>query len=295
MKYINSVEEIYKITDNLQKKYDFLNSEVIGKSLCERDIIGLNLGNNKNMVLLACAFHGMEWLTSLIILKFLDTLCSHIHNNNQICGINIFKSLEKRGLYIVPCVNPDGVEISLNGSKSAGKFKDTVEKASSGNTFNWQSNARGVDINHNFDADWVRLHTLEKLNNICGPSKTRYGGKYPESEPETRTIIELCRNNNFEYAAAFHSQGEEIYWKYGKEIPKNSEKLAHSFALSSGYTLSEPEGLALGGGFKDWFILELNKPAFTIEIGKGTNPLSILDINSVYNKILNMLYIMVLV
>lgn len=295
MYYLNSVEEIFKLAANLKRKYDFLNLEIIGKSLCEREIVGLQLGSRENMVLILCAFHAMEWLTSLVILKFLDTLCSYVNNQDFIYGIDVSKCMQKRGVYIVPCVNPDGVEISLKGSSAANQFQEIVDKASGGNTFNWQSNARGVDINHNFDADWSKLHTFEKLNNITGPSKTRYGGKFPESEPETKAITKLCRENNFDYAAAFHSQGEEIYWKYGSNLPKNSERLASIFALSSGYNLNEPKGLAQGGGFKDWFILELNKPAFTIEIGRGTNPLSLTELNSVYDKILNMLWTMVLV
>lgn len=295
MKYLDSVEEIFEIISNLQKKYDFIKSEVIGESLCGRKIKGLKIGNEENMVLFACTFHGMEWLTSLVVLKFLDTICSYAYNKECICGINVFNCLESRGLYVVPCVNPDGVEISLKGSDSAKGFKNIVDDVCGGKTFDWQSNARGVDINHNFDAGWARLHKLEKLNNISGPSKTRYGGKYPESEPETRAITKLCRNKNFEYAMAFHSQGEEIYWKYGDRIPKDAEKLARVFALASGYTLSEPIGLAQGGGFKDWFINEFNKPAFTVEIGKGKNPLSILEINNIYSKILNMMFTAILI
>lgn len=295
MKYLCSVEEIFESIRKLHQKYDFLQSEVVGKSLCKRKIWGLKLGNEEKMVLFACAFHGMEWLTSLVVLKFLDTLCGCIHNKECICGIDVFKALKGRGLYVVPCVNPDGVEISLRGSKTAKEFENGIEEVCSGKTFDWQANARGVDINHNFDAGWAELHKLEKLSNILGPAKTRYGGKYPESEPETRAITKLCRDKNFEYAMAFHSQGEEIYWKYGDKIPKNSEKLARAFALASGYTLSEPVGLAQGGGFKDWFITEFNKPAFTIEIGKGKNPLSVLELNNVYIKILNMLLMTTLV
>ncbi len=295
MEYLDSVYEIFENISKLQQKYCFLKSEVIGKSLCGRKIWGLKIGNEENMVLFACAFHGMEWLTALVILKFFDTLCGYIHNHEHVCGMDVLKIIKSRGLYIVPCVNPDGVEISLNGGKSAENFRSIVEDIAGDKTLDWQANARGVDINHNFDANWVKLHRLEKLNNISGPAKTRYGGKYPESEPETRTMTKLCRSKNFEYALAFHSQGEEIYWKYGNMIPKNSESLARAFALASGYTLSEPDGLASGGGFKDWFITEFNKPAFTIEIGKGKNPLSIFEINNVYNKILNMLLMAALI
>ena len=278
-----------KLIKNLLAKYNFLNHGVIGKSHCERNIEFLSLGNFENSILWACAFHGMEWLTSLVILKFLENICNRIKSKNKILGIDIEKNLENRGIVIIPCVNPDGVEISLTGYKSAKNFQNLVKKASNNRTFSWQANAAGVDINHNFDAGWNELKKLEKENNILEPSPTRFGGKKPESEPETRALVNFCQKNKFSYAIAFHSQGEEIYWKYGKSIPENSYKLAKIFSITSGYKLSSPEGLAVGGGFKDWFIKEFNKPAFTIEIGVGKNPLPISQLYPIYNKIYKML------
>lgn len=278
-----------KLIKNLLAKYNFLNHGVIGKSHCERNIEFLSLGNFENSILWACAFHGMEWLTSLVILKFLENICNRIKSKNKILGIDIEKNLKNRGLVIIPCVNPDGVEISLNGYKSANEFQNLVKKASNIHTFSWQANAVGVDINHNFNAGWNELKKLEKENNILEPSPTRFGGKKPESEPETRALVNFCQKNKFSYAIAFHSQGEEIYWKYGKNIPENSYKLAKIFSITSGYKLSSPEGLAVGGGFKDWFIKEFNKPAFTIEMGMGKNPLPISNLCPIYNKIYKML------
>lgn len=278
-----------KLIKNLLAKYNFLNHGVIGKSHCERNIEFLSLGNFENSILWACAFHGMEWLTSLVILKFLENICNRIKSKNKILGIDIEKNLKNRGLVIIPCVNPDGVEISLTGYKSAKNFQNLVKKASNNRTFSWQANAAGVDINHNFDAGWNELKKLEKENNILEPSPTRFGGKKPESEPETRALVNFCQKNKFSYAIAFHSQGEEIYWKYGKSIPENSYKLAKIFSITSGYKLSFPEGLAVGGGFKDWFITEFNRPAFTIEIGVGKNPLPISQLYPIYNKIYKML------
>lgn len=278
-----------KLIKNLLAKYNFLNHGVIGKSHCERNIEFLSLGNFENSILWACAFHGMEWLTSLVILKFLENICNRIKSKNKILGIDIEKNLKNRGLVIIPCVNPDGVEISLTGYKSAKNFQNLVKKASNNRTFSWQANAAGVDINHNFDAGWNELKKLETENKILEPSPTRFGGTKPESEPETRALVNFCKKNKFSYAIAFHSQGEEIYWKYGKNIPENSYKLAKIFSITSGYRLSSPEGLAVGGGFKDWFIKEFNKPAFTIEIGVGKNPLPISQLYPIYNKIYKML------
>lgn len=278
-----------KLIKNLLAKYNFLNHGVIGKSHCERNIEFLSLGNFENSILWACAFHGMEWLTSLVILKFLENICNRIKSKNKILGIDIEKNLKNRGLVIIPCVNPDGVEISLTGYKSAKNFQNLVKKASNNRTFSWQANAAGVDINHNFDAGWNELKKLETENKILEPSPTRFGGTKPESEPETRALVNFCKKNKFSYAIAFHSQGEEIYWKYGKSIPENSYKLAKIFSITSGYKLSSPEGLAVGGGFKDWFIKEFNKPAFTIEMGMGKNPLPISNLCPIYNKIYKML------
>ncbi len=279
----------------LINKYNFLKVEYLGKSWCERDIIGLKTGNSKEMVLLVGAFHGMEWMTSLLLFKFLEDVCNVVKANKLICGVNISEKIKNRGIFVIPCINPDGVEIFLKGSSAAYEYKKVVEKSYGKKNHKWQSNARGVDLNHNFKSGWEELKKLEIKNNIVAPSWTRYGGEFPESERETQAITRLCRNSNFKRAFAFHSQGEEIYWDYNNQKPENSEFLAMVFALSSGYELNRPEGLAVGGGFKDWFITEFNRPAFTIEIGKGKNPLPLQCFNHIYNKILPMLWLSILI
>ena len=60
-------------------------------------------------------------------------------------------------------------------------------------------------------------------------------------------------------------------------------------ATSSGYALDVPDGVADGGGFKDWFITEFNRPGFTIELGLGENPLPIEEATKIYNQIREML------
>lgn len=281
--------------NNLLKKYNFLKHGIIGKSLCGKNIDFLDIGNSDEKILWVAAHHGIEWLTSVLVFKFLNYVCEKVNSNEKIHGVDLSKQFQKTGLTIIPCLNPDGVDISLQGSIAAGKYQRLVEKVSNGNTFYWNSNARGVDLNHNYNAGWNELRKLEIKNKILGPSSTRYGGTHPHSEPETKAITSFCLKNNFKYAYAFHSQGEEIYWDYGKSTPNESEKIANILALASGYKVSHPEGLAIGGGFKDWFIETFKKPAFTIEIGKGKNPLPISCFDDIYNKIEKMLLISLLV
>ena len=52
-----------KLIDNLVSDYKFVSHSVIGKSVCDRDIDCLQIGNKSKMVLWVGAFHGMEWLT----------------------------------------------------------------------------------------------------------------------------------------------------------------------------------------------------------------------------------------
>lgn len=56
-------------------------------------------------------------------------------------------------------------------------------------------------------------------------------------------------------------------------------------AAESGYALEVPTGLSVGGGFKDWFIDEFSRPGFTLEIGKGQNPLPICTMSRLYSQI----------
>jgi g-D-glutamyl-meso-diaminopimelate peptidase len=80
-----------------------------------------------------------------------------------------------------------------------------------------------------------------------------------------------------------------IYYDYGKHTPKKSAAMAQALAEASGYQLSVPEELASMGGFKDWFIDYFCRPAFTIEVGMGKNPLPIEQINEIYPRLEGML------
>ena len=67
--------------------------------------------------------------------------------------------------------------------------------------------------------------------------------------------------------------------------------MAQILASSSGYTLAKPAELASHGGLKDWFIEKMRRPAFTIEIGRGKNPLGLDQLGSIYRKTEEMMMI----
>ncbi len=271
-------DTVRDLLQDLQTRYPFLTVRTLGHSVLGRPVYALHLGEEREPVLFAGAFHGMEWLTCALLLQFTADLCAALDTGHALAGINVRRAWSGRGLVIVPCVNPDGVEIALHGAKSALHLQESVRRWSGGDTARWQANARGVDLNHNFDAGWHLLRQMEQDAGITGPSPTRFGGTAPESEPETRLLTALCRAVPFRHTVAFHSQGEEIYWHYGPSTPKKSALMARILALTSGYRMMAPEGLAAHGGFKDWFIRAFERPGFTVEIGRGRNPLPLSDL-----------------
>ena len=278
----------------LDAHYPVLRSFRLGQSLCGRPITLLKIGqesDDRGGVLFAGAFHGMEWLTGLLLLRFADRLCHAITTKQRLAGIYPGHALEGRTLSIIPFVNPDGVEISLFGKERGAPYDALIDRAGGGHTDRWQANARGVDINHNFDAGWHTLREMEKSKGIDGAASTQYGGPGPESEPESRLLADHCRQTYYRHVLAFHSQGEEIYWHYGARTHQSAHLMGRILAVASGYKLCMPTGLASHGGFKDWFIEEFGRPAFTVELGKGRNPLPLSDLDSVYNRVEEMLMI----
>ena len=274
-----------RIFEELSGEFSFLRPAVIGRTALGRGIFSLSLGNEKNSVILAGGFHGSEWLTSLALYMFTERLCRSITDGTLLCSVDLERAFTQLGVTIIPCVNPDGVEIATHGPDGAKGLKNHVASLDCEDYSKWNANALGVDINHNFNAGWEKLRQMELEEGISGPAPRRYGGEYAESEAETRALTRLCRLKKFRSCLALHSQGEELFWQYGERTPKSSEMMAKILADSCGYRLVNNEGLYSHGGFKDWFIEEFGLPGFTMEMGKGENPLPVESLYSVYGDI----------
>lgn len=275
--------------DTLRKNYPEITPTVYGRSKAGRPIFLLSIGTEKENIFYSAGFHGCEWITVLTAMRFFEDATISQREGKLINGYDFNKILKAKRLVFMPCVNPDGTEISINGFHSAREYYTIVKSVGKNDHIHWNANAAGIDINHNFDAGWEKLKQMELVQGIKTPAPTRFGGLAPESEPETRAVTTLCRQIDFSRAMALHSQGEEIYWEYGENTPAESRSMALKLAEKSGYTLVENSGLASHGGFKDWFIDELKKPAFTVELGKGENPIPLRFFEGIYEKAFPML------
>lgn len=286
-----TAENVACSVDSILSRHPCAKSFCVGKSVLGRKIIALSLGDPHGGVLYVGATHGSEWLTASLLLEFFDELCYAYEHNTLPHGIDVCRAILTRGVLVVPVLNPDGVEIALRGPEGALSLCDKVQRLSGGKYIHWNANAHGVDINHNFGAGWGELRVLEQKQGIFGPSPGKYGGPAPFSEPETRAACGICSTFGVKRLYSFHSQGEEIYWRYGSNTPAASQEIAKLLAEASGYRLSDPTGTACCGGFKDWFIQRFSLPGFTIEIGRGTNPLPTEDLAAIRRTIFGMLFL----
>lgn len=267
-------EDIKMLTDN----YKIIESFSVGKSVMQKDISCLKIGNGTKKLFLSGGYHGLEYLTSAFLMKFLSKYTVALLTKSQHFTYNVTDLYDRVTLFIVPMVNPDGVDIAVNGLDITNEYHRHLISMVGIHSFNkvWQANSRGVDINHNFDAKWQMV--------VDKPSPTKYGGEYAESEPETRAVTELVRRENFDMLLAFHSQGREIYYDFDGMAAAGAMETARKMAKDSGYALSIPEGSGAFGGCKDWFIKEFGREGFTVEIGLGQNPLPISMLDDVYEE-----------
>ncbi len=169
----------------------------------------------------------------------------HVTSHLALAQIRDFIARGRGGtVYFVPAVNVDGILISLN------------EKPF------YKANARGVDLNVNFDARWGTGR-----ENINKKSSENYVGEAPFSESETRALRDFTLKVKPNATISYHSKGEEIYWKFhqDEEREKRDYLLAKELARKTGYAIKETPFSA--GGYKDWCIDKLKIPAFTIEVG----------------------------
>ncbi len=282
-------------THALASKYSgMLQVSVIGRSVLGRSIYAFRIGSRRRQVLYCGGVHGREWITSLLLMYFAEELLDACANSRVICEMDIGRLLESGGLTVIPALNPDGIEISVNGADRAalGDYLDgeLLERCRSAEFCRrWKSNARGVDINRNFDAGWDDMRAIAMERGIHGPSSEGWTGEFPVSEPETRAVVELCEETRFRHMVAFHSQGEVIYWNYRRFTPPRAHIMARMLALSSDYSLSEPDRTASSAGLKDWFMERFNAPAFTVEVGSGECPVPLSGFRFMYNRLREML------
>lgn len=272
----------------LMREFSFLKSGSIGKSVLLKEIPFIRFGTGEKKIILTAAHHGKEWITSMLLMSILAFISRLYKDKKRYGELDAEEFFNSHSIFFVPMVNPDGVNLCTLGltddipvftrSRLIGMnnfSKDFIGK--------WQANIRGVDLNHNYDALFQKGKLLAEQSGIYGPCSSRYSGDKPESEPETQALVTLTKEICPDIVIAYHSQGEEIFYKFNGYCAQGAESLAQKIASKTGYSLSYADGVTDCSGYKDWVIEKFNIPAYTIEVGMGENPLPLSQFDKIFN------------
>lgn len=271
----------------LSRVYPFLQVSNIGKSVLGKNLSLIRLGRGQREVFYSGSIHANEWIVSVLLMKFIENFSRAYSMNSNIYGYNARWLFENVSIYIVPMVNPDGVDL-VTGSIKESSSDYNKAKAIANNFPNipfpdgWKANINGVDLNLQFPAGWENAKKIKYEQGYTMPAPRDFVGRAPLSEPESRALYDFTLRHNFRLILAYHTQGRVIYWKYLDFVPPGSIYIGEQFAKSSGYLLESTPYSSGFAGYKDWFIQNYNRPGYTIEAGLGENPLPISQFNTIY-------------
>jgi len=280
--------------NSLRAVYPFLQISTIGTSNLGNTIPVAKFGNGPKQILYVASTHANEWITTPLLMKFLETLCKSFVNNLKISGVNARDLFDDVSLYIVPMLNPDGVDL-VTGNLNKNSYGYTRAKKISEDfpdipfPSGWKANIEGVDLNLQFPAGWEEAKKIKYAQGFTKPAPRDFVGYGPLTTPEALSIYNFILAHNISLMITYHTQGEVIYWQYQNYAPANSVAIANQFARVSGYTVSNTPFESGFAGLKDWYVYYYRRPGFTIEAGSGKNPLPISQFNEIYSKNLGIL------
>lgn len=257
--YNETYEALKEIAD---KNPDIAYLFSIGKSYEGKDIWALRINttskalepSSKPGILLVGNHHAREHLSNEMVLLF----AAYFLENRQ-----TFKNyIDKLDIYIIPMLNPDGVEYDIETSKYRWWRKNTNKLGT--------TSIVGVDLNRNYDFEWCKsgASTYQGSDTYCGKSAF--------SEPETKALRNfLTERKNIKTALSYHSYSSLVLYPWGgKDEPVADEKDRKAFikhagemAKILGYKAQQSSDLYIASGdMADWAYDKLKILAFTIEL-----------------------------
>jgi carboxypeptidase T len=238
----------------------------IGRSLEGRPIYALKISDNPALdeaepafLVLGC-HHAREWISVEVPLLYGRHLLESYASDPAVRGL-----VDGGETWIVPLVNPDGLEYSIHYFRYWRKNR----RANSDGSF-------GVDLNRNYGAMWG----YDDVGSSPEPASAVYRGAAPFSEPETDSVRRLFIGRDFRAVVSFHSYSQVILypWAYvDQPCPKEAEfsDLARTMAgliaavRGTVYAYGRSAGgigYTSNGETADWTFAVAGVPSFTVEL-----------------------------
>lgn len=274
--------------------YPFCRTETLTETAFGRPVETLVIGNGERKVLFTAAHHGNEWITTPVLLKFVEELAEAMQNDGEIYSIPARLFNANCTIYTVPMVDPDGVDL-VTGAIPTGSLQYEAARhladyyPSIPFPEGWKANLLGVDLNLQYPAGWLIAREIKFGQGYTRPGPRDYVGRFPLSQRETIALAGYTEAIDPVLVLAYHTQGKEIYWQFQNIFVPGARELAEEFGRLSGYAVADVPYESGFAGYKDWFIQNFHRPGFTIEAGAGQNPLPIEQFDEIYRDNLGIL------
>ncbi len=173
----------------------------IGESLEGRKILALKISDNaarseaEPAVLFLGCHHAREWISVEVPFLFGRYLLEHYDLDQEVRDL-----VDASEIWIVPIVNPDGLEYSIHVYRYWRKNR----RANADGTF-------GVDINRNYGYRWG----YDDIGSSGNPASEVFRGPAPFSEPETAAVRGLFTGRDFRAVVSYHSYSRVILYPWG--------------------------------------------------------------------------------
>ncbi len=263
-------DEMTVLLHSLAANYsDIMSLTSIGKTYEGRDLWMVKLSDHvgededEPEVFFMGAHHGNEKPSYEVLIFFIQFIVDHYENKTS----NVQEVINNTELYILPMVNPDGIETITrkNCAPNYGPF-GLQKKVTS----------IGVDLNRNYNYKWFyyflnpwryyRATSLTDRSNV-------YRGESPFCENETQAIKSFIETHHIIISLSYHTSGELVLYPWGyTQNPPNDKlvfvSIGENISKFNNYTLAQ--GIELYptlGDFDDWGYGDHGIFSFTIELG----------------------------
>lgn len=227
---------------------------IAGRSVRGEPIVALSLGEptpteKTRTTVIVSGLHPIEWIgieTSLALISQLREV-----------------DLGDRSLMFFPVANPDGLlKVERNLRRKRRRFI--------------RHNARGVDLNRNFDVAWGHKNLLARI--VPWVFKP---GSHAASEPEVASIAYMLGSRRVDRALSLHSFGGVVLYPsahsvwpvadadehkgWAESIARRADARAYKSLPSSWFGL----GMTMGGLELDWFHERHGALSLLVECSRG--------------------------
>lgn len=266
--YHNYQELTDLVKDLAAKNSDLIKLSSIAVTTEKRDMWALEItndpvnANQKPGIIFMGGHHAREHLSVEMPLMWAQYLVNEFRNGNP----RITTLLNSRVIYIIPTVNPDGMEYDISGAKYQ-MWRKNRSRNSDG--------TYGVDLNRNYGYQWGTGGSSNNTNNET------YMGPKPFSEIETVAIKNyIDTHSNITILLSYHSFSKLILYPWGHkydgiEIVKDQavhKKMAEKMATWNGYAPQQSSELYIASGdTTDWSYGEHKIISFTFELDPSSS------------------------